>query len=120
MGYTVYILCIHFDSYKTFLYIIYNNYFMIILCYVYTKVGETSYQHIMDSIPAKSDLGLDYKTVPVGFGNIHTGFYIRVVATEENTWVIVPSRAERLKKGQYLEEKFENVQQMAKVYIVLF
>ena len=72
----------------------------------------------MDSIPNKSDIGLEYTTVPVGFGEVKDGFYIRVVATEDNTWVTFPSKAERLSRGSYLEEEIENGQKTAKVYTI--
>ena len=71
----------------------------------------------MDSIPNTSDLGLDYTTLPVGFGDVTDGYFIRVVATEDNTWVLIATRSERLRKGEYLEEEINNGQKVAKVCV---
>ena len=73
----------------------------------------------MDSIPNTSDLGLEYTTLPVGFGNVTDGFYYRVVATEDNTWVTVPNLSQRIRKGAYVEGEIENSQKTAKVYIMV-
>ena len=83
------------------------------------QVGSDSYQYIMDNIPNTSDLGLKYTTLPVGFGNVTDGFYYRVVATEDNTWVTVPNLSQRIRKGQYVKGEIVYSQNTAKVYIVL-
>ena len=70
----------------------------------------------MDSIPNTSDLGLEYTTLPVGFGVVSDGYYIRVVAAADNTWVTIATRADRLRQGGYLEEEIKNSQNIAKVY----
>ena len=86
------------------------------ISFVCLQVGSDSFQYIMDSIPNTSELGLEYTTLPVGFGVVTDGYYIRVVAAEDNTWVTIATRAERLRQGEYLEEEIENSQKIAKVY----
>ena len=97
-------------------------YMLVVISYVfgvymllYLQVGSDSIQYIMDSIPNKSDLGLEYTTLPVGFGVVTDGYYIRVVAAEDNTWVTIATRAERLRQGEYLEEEIENSKKIAKI-----
>ena len=84
---------------------------------MFVQVHSYNYQYIMDSLPSTSQLGLEYTTLPIGFGEVTDGYYIRVVAVESNTWVSYPENLETewINRGEYFEGQITNGQRVTKV-----
>jgi len=60
--------------------------------------------YFCDMLPPVRELGLYYTSFPIVYGERHTGYFVRVVATVNNTDVHIPAQSVKtLNAGEYLE-----------------